>query len=71
MDYYKTGAQVGPHMQHEEAFDIGLLDYRLTGLQPEDLVEIQSDDTPIDQQKYKNRFMGCSGISSAQTRQRQ
>jgi hypothetical protein len=58
-------------MQHEEAFDIGLLDYRLTGLQPEDLVEIQSDDTPIDQQKYKNRFMGCSGISSAQTRQRQ
>jgi hypothetical protein len=50
-------------MQPEEASDIGRLDFRLTELQPKG--------TPIDQRKYKNRFVGCGGISSARIRRRQ
>jgi hypothetical protein len=44
-------------MQPEEASDIGRHDLCLTELQPKD--------TPIDQRKHENRFVGCSGISSA------
>jgi hypothetical protein len=44
-------------MQPEEASDVGRLDFALTELQPKD--------TPIDQRKYENRFVGCSGIPSA------
>jgi hypothetical protein len=46
MDYYKSGAQVGPHMQPEEASDIGRFDLSLTELQPKD--------TSVDQRKHEN-----------------
>ena len=35
-DYYTSGAQVGPHMQPEEASDFGRFDLPLTEFQPED-----------------------------------
>jgi hypothetical protein len=57
MDYYKSGTQVRPHMQPEEASDIGCFDRSLTELQPKD--------TSVDQRKHENHFMGCSSISSS------
>jgi hypothetical protein len=56
MDLHKTCTQVTPHTLPEEASDIGHFDLCLTELQPKD--------TPIDQRKHENRFVGCSGISS-------
>jgi hypothetical protein len=44
-------------MQPEEASDTCRLDFCLTELQPKD--------TPINQLRHENRFVGCSGISSA------
>ena len=44
-------------MQPEEASDVGGFDFYLTELQPKD--------TPIDQRRHENSFVGYSGIASA------